>query len=97
VVLVGNPDKHLVAAEANVPMSGRPFTARVAYDAPTRNLKVYVKSLRAGTTEQLMIDQTVDLAGDIGTNSAWVGFTGATGDVTSNQDIYSWTVEAPAA
>jgi hypothetical protein len=97
VVLVGNPDKHLVAAEANVPMSGRPFTARVAYDAPTRNLKVYVESLRAGTTEQLMIDQTVDLAGDIGASSAWVGFTGATGDVTSNQDIYSWTVQTPVA
>jgi lectin family protein len=97
VVLAGDPDTHLVAAESGVPLAGRPFAARVAYDAPTRNLKVYVTSLRAGSTEQLMIDQTVDLAGDVGASTAWVGFTGATGNVTSSQDIYSWTLEAPDA
>ncbi len=97
VVLGGNPDQHLVAAEAGLPLFGRPFVARVVYDAPTRDLKVYVKALRAGSLEQLMIDQSVDLADQIGADSAWVGFTGATGNVTSKQDIYSWTVKASVA
>jgi hypothetical protein len=97
VVLAGDPDDHLVAAESGIPLSGRPFVARVTYDAPTRNLKVYVKSVRAGSTEELMIDQSVDVAGDVGASTAWVGFTGATGNYTSNQDIYSWTVSAPDA
>ena len=97
VVRNGSADTHLAVAESGVPLSGRPFSARLAYDAPTRNLKVYVKSLRSGSVEQLTIDQTIDLASDVGASKAWVGFTGSTGNITSNQDIYSWTVEAPGA
>jgi hypothetical protein len=97
VVLAGNPDRHAATAESGVPLYGRPFSARVSYDAPAHDLKVYVKSLRAGATEQLMLDQTVDLGASVGAGQAWLGFTGSTGYVTSKQDIYSWTVVAPGA
>jgi hypothetical protein len=97
VVLGGNPDRHLALAESSVPLFGKPFLARVQYDAPTQNVKVYVKSLKAKAVEQLMLDQTVDLPATVGAGSAWVGFTGATGSDVSKQDIYSWTVSAPGA
>jgi hypothetical protein len=97
VVLGGNPDRHLALAESSVPLFGRPFVARVEYDAPAKNLKVYVKSLKALAVEQLMLDQTVDLTASVGADSAWLGFTGATGSDVSKQDIYSWTVSAPGA
>jgi hypothetical protein len=92
VVLNGNPDVHAATAESSIPLYGKPFTARVAYDAEAHNLKVYVKSLHAGDTEQLLLEKNVDLATEIGDPSAWVGFTAATGTALSKQDIYSWTV-----
>ncbi|WP_433296098.1 L-type lectin-domain containing protein [Actinoplanes sp. CA-030573] len=97
VVLGGNPDKHSAVAEPSIPLYGRPFTARVAYDAGTNDLRVYVRSLRAGATEELALRTTVDLAGSVGAGSAWVGFTASTGSALSKQDIYSWTVQAPRA
>jgi hypothetical protein len=40
------------------------------------------------------VDQALDLAGQLGTDKAWVGFTGSTGDATSEQDITSWKLVA---
>ncbi|MGX6603081.1 L-type lectin-domain containing protein [Micromonosporaceae bacterium Da 78-11] len=97
VVLGGNPDIHGAVSEPAIPLYGKPFIARVTYDAPARSLKVYLKSLRAGSVEQLMLDQNVDLAAHVGASSAWVGFTAATGAGISKQDIYSWTVQTPDA
>ena len=97
MVLGGNPDKHSVVGEPSIPLFGQPFWARVSYDAATDGLRVYVKSLRAGATEQLALDTKVDLSGEVGSDSAWVGFTGSTGNVLSKQDIYSWMVQAPRA
>ncbi|MET0416791.1 MAG: L-type lectin-domain containing protein, partial [Actinoplanes sp.] len=76
VVMAGDPDTHAATAESAVPLYGKPFEARVAYDATTTNLSVYVKSLSAGSTEQLVLEKTVDLAAGVGAESAWVGFTG---------------------
>jgi hypothetical protein len=97
VVLGGNPDEQSASAESSIPLYGKPFVARVAYDAETTNLQVYVKSLHAGSTEQLLLEQTVDLAGEVGDSAAWVGFTAATGTALSKQDVYSWTVHATEA
>jgi hypothetical protein len=93
VVLGGNPDHHSAVGAPTIPLFGRPFTARVRYDAATYALQIYVKSLRAGAEEELALATTVDLAGEIGTASAWVGFTASTGLALSKQDIYSWTVD----
>jgi hypothetical protein len=97
VVLGGNPDKHAAVAESSIPLFGKPFQARIRYDGAGHGLKVYVKALSAGSTEQLLLDQKVDLAARAGVTSGWVGFTAATGDVTSRQDVYDWTVRAPLA
>ena len=97
VVLHGNPDVHASVGEPSIPLYGRPFWARVNYDAATHDLRVYVKSLRAGAEEQLALETTVDLADGVGASSAWVGFTAATGGAYTKQDIYSWMVQAPGA
>ena len=97
VVLAGNPDHHAAVGDPTIPLFGRPFMARVAYSAPDTELRVYVKSLRAGATEQLVLDHKVDLAAEAGGSRAWVGFTGATGSALSKQDIYSWTVMGSGA
>jgi hypothetical protein len=44
-----------------------------------------------------MLDEKVDVADWAGAQSGWIGFTGATGDLTSHQDVYDWTVDAPKA
>ncbi|MFC7275346.1 L-type lectin-domain containing protein [Paractinoplanes rhizophilus] len=97
VVMGGNPDQHSAVGEPSIPLYGRPFWARVNYDAGSNALRVYVKSLRAGATEELALETTVDLAGEVGSDTAWVGFTAGTGNALSKQDIYSWTVDGAGA
>ncbi|WP_229069502.1 L-type lectin-domain containing protein [Actinoplanes sp. DH11] len=97
VVLGGNPDRHTATAESSIPLFGKPFQARLRYDAAAQNLKVYVRPVSKGSTEQLLLDQNVDLAARTGATSGWVGFTASTGDVTARQDIYDWTVGTPQA
>lgn len=97
VVLGGDPDHHAAVGEPTIPLYGKPFTARVVYNAETLALQIYVKALHAGSTEELALATTVDLADEVGADSAWVGFTAATGTALSKQDIYSWTVEGSGA
>jgi hypothetical protein len=97
VVVNGDPDHHMVSASPTIALYGRPFDARVTYDAGTKDLKVYVQALRAGSDEQLVLDQTIDLAAQVGATSVWTGFTGATGKSLSKQDIYSWSVQGTEA
>lgn len=97
VVMGGDPDHHSAVGTPSIPLYGQPFWARVQYDADRHDLRVYVKSLRAGSEEELALETTVDLAGEVGSSSAWVGFTAATGSALSKQDIYSWMVDAPSA
>ncbi|MGK5678352.1 L-type lectin-domain containing protein [Actinoplanes sp. URMC 104] len=93
VVLGGNPDFQAGTAEAPIELYGRPFDARVVYNAEDQILRVYVKSLSAGSEEQLALEHKIDLARHVGAGSAWVGFTASTGTGLSKQDIYSWTVQ----
>jgi hypothetical protein len=97
VVLGGNPDVHAAIGDPGIPLYGKPFLARVVYDAASTDLKIYVRSLHAGSTEQLALEHQVDLASEVGASSAWVGFTAGTGTALSKQDIYSWTVEGSGA
>jgi hypothetical protein len=97
VVVNGDPDHHLVAHNPSIALYGRPFDARVTYDAGTQSLKVYVQALRAGSNEELVLDQKIDLAAQVGAASVWTGFTGSTGRALSKQDIYSWSVQGTQA
>jgi hypothetical protein len=93
VVLGGNPNYQSDLADAPISLFGRPFNARVVYDAEDSRVRVYVKSLRAGSTERLVLEHEIDLAEHVGDDEAWVGFTASTGTGLSKQDIYSWTVQ----
>ncbi|WP_231953760.1 L-type lectin-domain containing protein [Actinoplanes derwentensis] len=95
VVFGGHPDKHAAQAPSPVPLYGKPFRARVKYDAGRERLTVHVRSTTEGAPEKLVLNQKVDLADRIGTDIAWVGFTGATGELTARQDIYQWSVGSP--
>ncbi len=97
VVVNGDPDHHLVTADPSIRLYGKPFDARVSYDADTKDLKVYVQSLRAGSVEQLVLNQKIDLAAQVGASAVWMGFTGSTGKALSKQDIYSWSVQGTGA
>jgi hypothetical protein len=96
-VLGGNPDVHAAVGTPSISLYGRPFDARIVYDATTKSLSVYVKAFRSGSPEELVVRQTVDLAAAAGGSSAWVGFTGGTGTALSKQDIYSWSVQGAEA
>jgi hypothetical protein len=91
----GNPDKHESAAESSIPLYGKPFQARIKYDAGRQRLTVHVRSRAEGATEELLLDQKVNLAQKAGVPFGWVGFTGATGTLTARQDVYEWSVGAP--
>jgi hypothetical protein len=97
VVLGGNPDHQAGSAEAGIPLYGKPFAARVVYDADESNLKVYIRSLSAGAEEQLALEQEVNLGDELEDSDAWVGFTAGTGTALSKQDIYSWSVDGSGA
>ncbi|MEU8659653.1 L-type lectin-domain containing protein [Actinoplanes philippinensis] len=97
VSINGNPDRYESAAESSIPLYGKPFQARVRYDAGHHRLTVHVRALGQGATEELLLDQPVNLAARTGVSSGWVGFTGATGSLTARQDVYEWTVGAPKA
>lgn len=90
VVLGGNPDRHKAFADAAIPLYGKPFQARIRYEKGT--LRVFV----AGAPKPVL-EEKVDLAAAVGATSAWIGFTGSTGEVTSKQDVYAWTIDTPQA
>lgn len=97
VVLGGNPDRHHRVVSAPVPLYGKPFLARITYDAKAERLRVYVQGTYRRAKERLMLDERVDVAHWAGVRNGWLGFTGATGDRVSHQDVYDWTVDAPTA
>ncbi|GGN60421.1 hypothetical protein GCM10010112_16680 [Actinoplanes lobatus] len=97
VTLGGNPDQHIAAAEPSIPLLGKPFRARIRYDADAKRITAHVRALAPGATEELLLDESVDVAETTGVTHGWIGFTGATGDVTSRQDVYDWAVSTPRA
>ena len=97
VVVGGNPAQHSAVARSPLPLYGKPFLARVEYTGINHELKVYVRALNRGAVEQLMITYPIDLAATLGGDGAYIGFTAATGSVSSKQDIYSWTVSSPSS
>jgi hypothetical protein len=97
VALGGDPDHHVAFAEAPLRIFGRSFVARVVYRPKPKELRVFVRPAAAGSRERLMLTLPIDLAAVLGGSTAYLGFTAATGSVSSKQDIYSWVVSAPRA
>jgi len=84
---VGAP---VAVADSPLALFGTPFTARVAYDAPTTTLTVFIGP-QGSVPATPLITTKVDIAATLGTASpAYAGFTGSTGAATENADLLSW-------
>lgn len=66
---------------------GEAHTARITYDPP--RLSVYLDEMEIPARAV-----SVDLASIIGSETAWVGFTAATGGGSQNHDLLSWRFAA---
>lgn len=71
--------------------NGHLWTATVLYDGTTQKLNVTLFDPSEGTTFAALTDYTIDIASYLGTNDAYVGFTGSSGAGWENQDIIKWT------
>lgn len=69
--------------------NGDIWTATISYDGSTKLLNVYLQDA-GNALEHLISNYSIDLSSALGTNDAFVGFTGATGSGFENQDILNW-------
>src|SRR5207247_5401570 len=63
------------------------FRATLAYNGTTLTETITDVNTSAAVTE----NYTVNIPTIVGGNTAWVGFTGATGGLNAQQDIQTWT------
>jgi hypothetical protein len=73
--------------------SGHLFAVDMAYDGSTLNVKITDPLTNASASQAY----GVNIAGALGSDMAFVGFTGGTGGLTSIQDITTFTFTAPNA
>ncbi len=71
--------------------SGHIMQANMAYSGATLTVTITDTVTNATATQTY----TVDIASVVGSNTAYVGFTGSTGGATATQDILSWTYTSP--
>jgi len=69
--------------------NGKVWSAFINYDGTTQKLNVSVQQQGLALI-QLISDYSIDIASFLGSNSAYVGFTAATGAGVQNHDILSW-------
>ena len=67
--------------------SGDPFLVNMSYDGTTLTVNIADTITGKSATQTY----TIDIAGTVGSSSAYVGFTGGTGGETATQDILTWT------
>jgi hypothetical protein len=69
--------------------NGDIWSATINYDGSAKLLDVFLQD-GAGVIQHLISGFSIDLAGALGTNDAFVGFTAGTGAGYENQDILNW-------
>jgi hypothetical protein len=69
--------------------NGDVWTVGMTYDGT--DLNVYAVD-GAGSLINLISNYAINISGDLGTSTAFVGFTGATGSGVENEDILNWTL-----
>lgn len=69
--------------------NGQLWTATISYNGTNLSASLYDPS--AGTTFNALSSVAIDIGSILGTNSAFVGFTSATGSGFENHDIVNWT------
>jgi len=73
--------------------SGHPFNASLAYDYPAKTLKLTITDTVTLATWSRSFG--IDMPKTIGGVTAYIGFTGATGEATATQQIINWTFTNP--
>jgi len=66
---------------------GDSIQAKITYDGKTLTLNL----LDFVTNQTFMMTQPIDIPAAVGANTAYVGFTGGTGGLSSSQKLLSWT------
>lgn len=69
--------------------NGHVWTVNMSYDGSLLN--VSLKDSAESTTFKALSDYSINIASFLGTNDAYVGFTGGSGSGYENQDILNWT------
>lgn len=85
----GNPPQDDYTAKGCM-TNGDVWTALITYDGTTSQLNVTLTDPAEGTPFQGISD-AIDIGSLLGTNTAYVGFTGGTGAGWQNEDILNWT------
>jgi hypothetical protein len=67
--------------------SGDPIDATISYDGTNLKLKLVDQT----TNATYSMSQAVDIPQTVGGDTAYVGFTGGTGGLTSNQNLLNWS------
>jgi hypothetical protein len=68
--------------------SGDIFKVHMTYDGTTLTMTI---TDTVTTTQTFTTSWPVNIPGTVGANTAWVGFTGATGGLVATQEILTWT------
>jgi hypothetical protein len=71
--------------------SGDIFSVRLSYDGTTLSMTI----TDTKTSATFSASTAINIPAIVGSNSAYVGFTGGTGKLTSTQRILSWTYSGP--
>lgn len=93
----GDATQHLVWADPGFDMrNDQPFSVWITYDAGTRALTVYASQGTSRPAQPLFV-HTIDLRGHLGSDRAYLGFTGGTGltNLTeSRESVLSWAASS---
>ncbi|PZO21115.1 MAG: hypothetical protein DCF25_05570 [Leptolyngbya foveolarum] len=91
----GNTAKHLSLGTPGFDLNGSGLlTAWIDYSGQSDRLSVYVSNTETRPTTALF-EHTIDVTSVLG-ESVYVGFSGGTGGLTNNQDIYNWEFSSTA-
>jgi hypothetical protein len=96
VALVIDGDVEAATTTKQIPFSlyKGAVQSTVSYDAATTKLRVWVKRVGQLGKGTLAVEQRIDLTEALGGDSAYAGFTGATGSNFALQDVTSWILNA---
>lgn len=86
----GNPNQNDYTVDGCM-ANGHVWTALITYDGATSLLNVTLTDPAIGSSFQAISDYSIDIGTLLGTNTAYVGFTGGTGSGWQDEDILNWT------
>lgn len=86
----GNPDQNDYTVDGCM-ANGHVWTALITYDGTSNLLDVTLTDPAESSSFHAISGYSIDISSLLGTNTAYVGFTGGTGAGWENEDILNWT------